>query len=107
MLKRGRSDPFVDPSLTAQEACPIYAPLAMQETLSAIATASVREDEGAIFVPSLPALERIDVPIDVEGRVAFRETRPRAHDVRLPRLRLPISVARRIGDRIRRPKRAD
>jgi hypothetical protein len=55
----------------------------------------------------LPALEHIDVPIDVEGRVAFRETRPRAHDVRLPRLRLPISIARRIGDRIRRPKRAD
>jgi hypothetical protein len=55
----------------------------------------------------LPALERIDVPISANGRVAFSEARPRAHDVRLPRLRLPISIARRISDRIRKPKSAD
>jgi hypothetical protein len=55
----------------------------------------------------LPALERLDTPVDARGRVAFTEARPRAHDLRLPRLRLPISVARRIGDRIHRPKRAN
>jgi len=59
MPKRGRSDPFVDPSLTALDAHPIYAPLATQGILFAIATASTRESGGAIFVPSLPALERI------------------------------------------------
>jgi hypothetical protein len=55
----------------------------------------------------LPAIRRIDVPIDARGRVAFSETRPRAHDVRFPRLRLPISIARKIGDRIRQPKGAN
>jgi len=59
VLKRGRSDPFVDPSLTAQEAHPIYAPPATQGSLSAIAMATNREGDGAIFIPSLPALERI------------------------------------------------
>ena len=59
MLKCGRSDPFVDPSLTAQNAHPIYSPLATQGVLSAIATASNRADDGGIFVPALPALEHI------------------------------------------------
>jgi len=53
----------------------------------------------------LPALKRIDVPINVRGRVSFRETRPRVHDIRYPRSRLPISIMRKIGDRIRQPKR--
>lgn len=60
-----------------------------------------------IDVHMVPALERIDTPIDARGRVSFSEARPREHDVRFPRLRLPVSITRKMGDLIRRPKRAN
>lgn len=55
----------------------------------------------------VPALEDVDTPIDIRGRVSFSEPRPREHDVRIPRLRLPVSITRKICDLIRRPKRAN
>ncbi len=66
MLKRGRSAPFVDPSLTALEVHPIWMPVSGQATLSAIAGRADRTDNGAVFIPGLPAIRHI--LIDAEGR---------------------------------------
>lgn len=43
----------------------------------------------------LEALRTIDVPIDVRGRVTFKEPRPRAHNLHWPRRHLPVSLVRR------------
>jgi hypothetical protein len=49
------------------------------------------------------ALLAVDGPALPKGRVRFAEIRPGPHDRRLPRVRMPISLARRIGD-LFRPK---
>lgn len=66
MLKRGRSAPFVDPSLTASEVHPIWMPVAGQATLSAIAERTDRTDGGAVFIPRLPTVRHILT--DSQGR---------------------------------------
>ncbi len=45
------------------------------------------------------ALRSINTP-HREGRVGFPEIRPRAHDLRLPRARLPFSLGRYLVDRV-------
>ncbi len=47
----------------------------------------------------LSALAAIDTP-HRQGRVGFPEIRPRAHDLHLPRTRLPASLGRRLLDRV-------
>ncbi len=46
------------------------------------------------------AFRAIDTTIASRGRVPLRDVRPRAHDLHLPRFRLPASLLRRIGDRL-------
>jgi hypothetical protein len=46
------------------------------------------------------AFREIDTPIVSRGRVRFSEERPRAHNLHLPRFRLPASLLRRIGDKV-------
>jgi hypothetical protein len=48
----------------------------------------------------LDAVEAIDTPLQARGRVAFKSSRPRAHNLRWPRRRLPISLARKAIDGI-------
>jgi hypothetical protein len=43
----------------------------------------------------LESFEAINCPISFRGRVRFSEARPRAHNLHLPRLRLPASLLRR------------
>jgi hypothetical protein len=43
----------------------------------------------------LSAFRAIDTPIGESGFVRFEEARPRAHNLHLPRLRLPLSIWRR------------
>lgn len=50
----------------------------------------------------IDAFRAVDVPIGQRGRIYFKETRPRAHNLHLPRTRLPLSLARRVGDRLLR-----
>jgi hypothetical protein len=50
----------------------------------------------------LDAFRAIDTPIRGSGFVRFEEARPRAHNLHLPRLRLPISLGRR-ASRMGRP----
>lgn len=45
------------------------------------------------------ALRAINTP-HPRGRIGFPEIRPRAHDLRLPRARLPVSLGRRLLDRV-------
>lgn len=59
MLKRGRSDPFVDPSLTALAAPHIWMPPAGQSILTASAERAHPSDREALFFPKLPAVEHI------------------------------------------------
>lgn len=66
MPKRGRSVPFVDPTLTALEARHVWMPPAGQAILSAVAERADRTDQGAVRVPELAAVEHI--LIDPEGR---------------------------------------
>ena len=47
----------------------------------------------------LTALRAINTP-HPQGRIGFPEIRPRAHDLRLPRARLPVSLGRRLLDRV-------
>lgn len=59
----------------------------------------------AVIRPKIAsALESLDTPISVRGRVRFDISRPRVHDLPLPRRKLLTSIARRISDRVR-PKR--
>ncbi len=56
----------------------------------------------------ISAVEKIEQPLNRRGRISFRETRPRAHDVHLPRWRLPASLLRRLKDSLsRRGRRSD
>lgn len=66
MLKRGRSAPFIDPSLTALEARHIWMPAPGQPILSAVAERVGRVDQHAVLIPELPVVEHI--LIDPEGR---------------------------------------
>lgn len=66
MQKRGRSAPFVDPSLTALEAHHVWVPPAGQAILSAVAARVDRTAHGAVLVPELTAVEHI--LIDPGGR---------------------------------------
>lgn len=66
MLKRGRSAPFVDPSLTALESHHIWIPPAHKKTLWVVAERASRDDSSAVFIPDLPAVRHI--LIDAEGR---------------------------------------
>ena len=66
MLKRGRSAPFVDPSLTALESHHVWIPPAIRKTLWVVAERARLGDDSAIFVPELPAVRHI--LIDAEGR---------------------------------------
>lgn len=59
MLKRGRSAPFVDPSLTALESRHFWMPPAGQTILKASAEQANRSDREALFFPTLPAVEHI------------------------------------------------
>lgn len=59
MLKRGRSDPFVDPLLTALESRHFWMPLAGQSILMASAEQASRSDCEALFFPELPAVEHV------------------------------------------------
>jgi hypothetical protein len=47
----------------------------------------------------LAAFIVLDTPLEASGRLSFEEPRPRAHNLRLPRYRLPGSVARWLRDR--------
>jgi hypothetical protein len=53
----------------------------------------------------LAALHAINRPLPRHGRVRFIEARPRAHDLHLPRWRLPASLVRRGFDIIRLHRR--
>jgi hypothetical protein len=46
----------------------------------------------------IEAFDRVDLPMAERGRVKFEAARPRAHNLHLPRRRLPISLARLIKD---------
>lgn len=65
MLRRGRSVPFVDPSLTALEANQIWILPAGRKTLS-VTVERTRSDKRSVFVPELPGLQHI--LIDADGR---------------------------------------
>jgi hypothetical protein len=55
-----------------------------------------RGERRAIFLTqAIDAIKAIDVPIPRNGRVRFGAARPRAHNLHLPRRRLPVSLARR------------
>lgn len=49
----------------------------------------------------LEAFRAIDVPVAATGRVRYAEIRPKAHEIRMPRWRLPASLARRAADLFR------
>lgn len=49
------------------------------------------------------AIKKLDAPIRKGPRVRFSETRPRAHNLRLPRWRLPVSVLKKMSGSFRRP----
>jgi hypothetical protein len=66
VLRRGRSVPFVDPSLTALEANPIWILPAGRKTLSVAVKPARRSDKRSVFVPELPGLQHI--LIDADGR---------------------------------------
>lgn len=66
MSKRGRSAPFVEPSLTALESRHIWMPPAGQSILSASAERAKCSDGEALFFPQIPAVEHI--LIDPTGR---------------------------------------
>lgn len=66
MPKRGRSAPFVEPSLTALESRHIWMPPAGQTILTASAERTSRSDGEALYFPELPAVEHI--LIDPTGR---------------------------------------
>lgn len=51
--------------------------------------------------PMSAGFAAMNPPLPVRGRIAFADIRPRAHDVHLPRVRLPVSVVRRALDRLR------
>ena len=70
--KRGRSAPFVDPSLTASQSHQIWILPSNYDALSVVAERSGPTDSCALFVPGLRGIEHI--LIDVEGRqhVLFR-----------------------------------
>jgi hypothetical protein len=56
-----------------------------------------------ITIPQMAdAFERIDVPIMSKGRIRYPALRPQAHDVRLPRRRLIVSLGRRVLDAVTR-----
>jgi hypothetical protein len=58
-----------------------------------------RAERRALVAPLLAeALLAIDTPSLRRGRVRFEEGRPGAHDRRVPRRRLPLSLARRLRD---------
>lgn len=59
MLKRGRSAPFVEPSLTALESRHIWMPPAGHTILTASAEPASRSDSEALFFPELPGVEHI------------------------------------------------
>ncbi len=66
MLKRGRSAPFVEPSLTALDSRHIWMPQAGEAILTASAAPARRSDAGTLFFPEIPAVEHI--LIDPTGR---------------------------------------
>jgi hypothetical protein len=46
----------------------------------------------------LEAFKALDTPLAATGRISFKLSRPRAHDLHFPRRRLPISLMRRAID---------
>lgn len=51
------------------------------------------------------AFRALDTPLAATGTLYFEEKRPRAHNVRLPRLRLPISFVRRAWRGMKRSRK--
>ena len=66
MLPRGRSAPFVDPSLTASESNHIWLLPEQQRPLFIAVQSARRSDKSAVIVPELPGIQHI--LIDAEGR---------------------------------------
>lgn len=66
MRKRGRSAPFVDPSLTALESHQIWMLPEGEKVLSVVAKRTSSTDSRVVFVPRLRGVEHI--LIDAEGR---------------------------------------
>ena len=50
--------------------------------------------------PLIDAFRAIDTPIGSTGSLRLSETRPRSHNLHLPRFRLPISILRRLGRKV-------
>lgn len=72
MLKRGRSAPFVDPSLTALESHHIWILPAHKRTLWVAAERAASADGSAVFVPELPAVRHILIDSERRQHVLLR-----------------------------------
>ena len=59
MLKRGRSGPFVDPSLTASQSHHVWIPSVSRNILAASAERAGASDREALFFPSISAVAHI------------------------------------------------
>ena len=64
------------------------------------ARTEVRRDVRGRFAA---AIEALGAPITHRGRVGFSEGRPRVHSLHLPRLRLPVSIGRRLLGLLKNP----
>jgi hypothetical protein len=60
------------------------------------------ERRDLFMAAAIDAIKAIETPIRYRGRVSFKQARPRAHDLHLPRRRLPISLLRRSRDLLSR-----
>ena len=72
VLRRGRSVPFVDPSLTALEARHIWILPAGRKTLSVAVEPARRSDKRSVFVPELPGIQHILIEADGRQHVLLR-----------------------------------
>ncbi len=66
MPKHGDFDPFVDASLTALDARPIWIPSASRDALTIMAERASRSDSGSVYIPALSPV--VHILIDAEGR---------------------------------------
>lgn len=70
--KRGRSAPFVDPTLTALESHPIWISPDRHDILLVVAEQSSPTDSRAVLVPRLRGIEHVLIDVEGHQHVLFR-----------------------------------